>query len=658
MSESAAIAASSPAPDLAAETERLGTGLCAATAAIGVTALAGWALDAPALRSVVGESSALEANAAAALVLLSASCLLRCGGRTRAAALVGGAVAAVAALTLVQFAGVSMGRLDQVLFLEPHPAPGEAPGRMSPLTAAALLMLGAAEATGGRVRVALAAAVGLVGFIALTGYAYRLPALYGAAFATPISLMSGLGVTTGALAILAATAREGAAPLLLSATAAGVLVRRLLPIAVLLPLALDLAVGALHAVDVVPEGAVAPLQVALRVVALVATVLWTAASLDRADRERAASAEREGQRRHRLLVENVTAGLAVYRLHRREGRAVFSLEDANPAFERLAGAPLAALRGRPELERLPGLAVDDPLWMTTCLRALETGVAERLEHCPTSDGRWLAVLAYRIDDNELATLVEDVTDRRHHEEEVELLTGSLADRANELRAANQELEAFAYSVSHDLRAPLRSISGFSEAILEDCGPQLDAVGKAHLGRVIAEARRMGELIDDLLELSRIIRAELHLEEVDLTALAREVVDDLRRSEPARSVEVLVQDGLRARGDASLLRLVLQNLLGNAWKFTSRHATARIEVGRRAGEDGNPEFFVADDGAGFDMAYADHLFAPFRRLHDHDEFPGTGIGLASVRRIVRRLGGEVRATGAIERGATFTFTLPA
>jgi signal transduction histidine kinase len=222
-------------------------------------------------------------------------------------------------------------------------------------------------------------------------------------------------------------------------------------------------------------------------------------------------------------------------------------------------------------------------------------------------------------------------------------------------AANAELEAFSYSVSHDLRAPLRSIDGFSRAIIEDAGDDLSDDLKGHLRRIRANTQRMAELIDDLLELSRVSRVAPDPVLVDVSALAREVVDRLRDGEPGRAVEVVIQPGLRAVADVSLLRIVLENLLGNAWKFTSHQAAPRIELSG----DGPPpatEFRVVDNGAGFDQHYADKLFAPFQRLHTDREFPGTGIGLATVARIVHRHGGRIEATGEVGRGATVTFSM--
>jgi light-regulated signal transduction histidine kinase (bacteriophytochrome) len=226
----------------------------------------------------------------------------------------------------------------------------------------------------------------------------------------------------------------------------------------------------------------------------------------------------------------------------------------------------------------------------------------------------------------------------------------------ELERKNKELEAFSYSVSHDLRAPLRSIDGFSQALLEDYADRLDETGQGHLRRVRAAAQRMGELIDDLLQLSRVSRAELTREPVSLSALARTIADELRRKEPARRVSFTIPDALVAEADSRLMRVVLDNLLGNAWKFASKTAEARIELGA-AERDGEIVYRVEDNGAGFDMAHAHKLFSPFQRLHSEAAFPGTGIGLATVYRIVDRHGGRVWAEGAVGRGARIFFTLP-
>jgi PAS domain S-box-containing protein len=245
--------------------------------------------------------------------------------------------------------------------------------------------------------------------------------------------------------------------------------------------------------------------------------------------------------------------------------------------------------------------------------------------------------------------IRDITDRKRAEDSVRQLNV-------ELEAANKELESFSYSVSHDLRAPLRGIDGFSHTLLQDYAGQLDARGRDYLQRVRAASQRMGQLIDDLLELARLSRGEMQRALVDVSALARSVAGELQQSQPGRRVELIVAPGMRAHADPTLLRVALVNLLGNAWKFTGRLSQAHIEMGVTQ-HNGETAFFVRDNGAGFDMAYADKLFAAFQRLHGRQEFEGTGIGLATVQRIVHRHGGRIWAEARVGQGATFYFTLP-
>ena len=260
------------------------------------------------------------------------------------------------------------------------------------------------------------------------------------------------------------------------------------------------------------------------------------------------------------------------------------------------------------------------------------------------------------------SLQKQIAEREQAEEGLRKLSAELEQRVRErtmqLEAANKELEAFSYSVSHDLRAPLRAVDGFSHALLQDHEKQLNAEGQDYLKRIRSAAKRMGQLIDDMLTLSRISRAPLRKESVDLSAMARSIVKALQESDPQRQVDVQVADLLHTAADPNLVRIALENLLGNAWKFTARTTQARIEFGQDA--DPQPSspvlFFIRDNGAGFDMAYADKLFGAFQRLHRQDEFPGTGIGLATVARIIHRHGGAIRAEGAVGRGATFFFSL--
>jgi signal transduction histidine kinase len=236
------------------------------------------------------------------------------------------------------------------------------------------------------------------------------------------------------------------------------------------------------------------------------------------------------------------------------------------------------------------------------------------------------------------------------------LEARVSERTASLKAANSELEAFSYSVSHDLRAPLRGIDGFSLALLEDASDKLNPKEKDYLHRVRAAAQRMAALIDDLIELARVGRAELTFTRTDLSALGAAIANDLRSHAPDRQIEISVQDQMVADADRRLVMILLENLLNNAWKFTAKVAQPRIEFGRQPPEAGSA-YYVRDNGAGFDMTYAQKLFQPFQRLHTDAEFSGTGIGLATVRRIVERHGGRVWAEGAVGQGATVYFTLP-
>ena len=251
--------------------------------------------------------------------------------------------------------------------------------------------------------------------------------------------------------------------------------------------------------------------------------------------------------------------------------------------------------------------------------------------------------------------VRDITDQRASETTIRHLNQRLQEDNAELAAVNKELEAFSYSVSHDLRAPLRAIDGFSQALIEDAGPLLSEEHRSHLNRVRQAAQRMGLLIDDLIKLARVTRAELKIEDVDLTDLAQQIAIGLQDSAPARQVEFVVAPDVRANGDPRLMHVALNNLLTNSWKFTAPRSPARIEFGRIR-IDGQTAYFVRDNGVGFDMSYASKMFGAFQRFHDAREFSGTGIGLATVQRIVHRHGGRIWADSQPGGGATFFFTL--
>jgi light-regulated signal transduction histidine kinase (bacteriophytochrome) len=249
-------------------------------------------------------------------------------------------------------------------------------------------------------------------------------------------------------------------------------------------------------------------------------------------------------------------------------------------------------------------------------------------------------------------------EKRVHDRTAELEKAYVAitTRSNELEAANKELEAFCYSVSHDLRAPVRTIGGFTKVLIEGYGDQLDKSGKDYLERTGRAVERMAELIDDLLELSRISRSKLVCTDVDLTALATDVTNELKATAPERPITINLQQGLVAHGDAGLLRVLMANLLGNSWKFTRKHEAPRIDFGKEQSR-GATVFYVRDNGAGFDMKYANKLFGAFERLHSPGEYEGHGIGLATVQRIVHRHGGHAWGEGRPGEGAIFYFTLP-
>jgi signal transduction histidine kinase len=345
--------------------------------------------------------------------------------------------------------------------------------------------------------------------------------------------------------------------------------------------------------------------------------------------------------------------------------AELRVRRANPAFYR-------AFRIEAQTDGRPLDEVGDGQWSDPQLQGLLQGVLRgepfadfQIEMDFRNVGRRVLLLGASGVLHEGAPMillsVEDVTAGVEAREELERLNRELEDRVRErtaqLEAANHELEAFCYSVSHDLRAPLRAVDGFSDELLSSYpGRALDDRGQHYLRRIKAGAERMGRLIDDLLGLSRLNRGEMRRERVDLSALAESVAAELRQHEPGRQVTVSVEPGLSAWGDAGLLKVALENLLGNAWKFTSKKPSATIAVGR-AEREGRAAFFVRDDGAGFDQAHSSGLFRPFQRLHQERDFPGEGVGLATVQRVVHRHGGQVWAEGEPGKGAAFYFSLP-
>jgi PAS domain S-box-containing protein len=357
------------------------------------------------------------------------------------------------------------------------------------------------------------------------------------------------------------------------------------------------------------------------------------------------------------LFSNMSEGFAYHRIVLdRAGRPCdYVFLEVNDAFERLTGLKAKRIIGKKATEALPGIEQDPTDWFGKYGKVALTGKPVQFESYSEALQRWYAVSAFSPHKGYFAVTFGDITDRKHSELTIRKLNQELAQRVKDLTSANSELESFSYSVSHDLRAPLRSIDGFSKMLLDDCPDKLGEDDKDMLLRIRASSRRMGQLIDGLLNLSRLSRSELVRGQVDLSALAQGVAGELAGSRPERDVEFVIAEGLACEGDERLLYAVLQNLLDNAWKFTEKCDKARIEFGVTRGK-GRKAYFVKDNGAGFDMAYVNRLFSPFQRLHDAGEYAGTGIGLATIQRIIGRHGGSVWAEGEVGKGATFYFTL--
>ena len=375
------------------------------------------------------------------------------------------------------------------------------------------------------------------------------------------------------------------------------------------------------------------------------------------DRKAAELALQDSQTRFQRMTENVPGMIHRYIVHA-DGSDELTYVDSQVR-EIFEVEPEAALQNVNTLwERIHP---DDISNVKTRVRAsaetLEPLTSEHRLLLPQKGLRWVQIFSRpeRLDNGDVFWdgVAIDISDRKQAEEQIRQ---TLA----QLETSNNELESFAYSISHDLRAPLRAINGFSQALCEDYGDLFDEEGQDYLDRIRANTNRMGQLIDDLLQLSRLSRSELRYTMVDLSSLAQEILGNLQKTDPNRQVDVTITSEITVFADTALMQIVLMNLLENAWKFTSRQPTAHIEFGilpPKSQASSAPIYFVKDDGAGFDMTYGHKLFGVFQRLHSINEFPGTGIGLASVQRAIHRHGGQVWADATVGEGATFFFTVP-
>jgi PAS domain S-box-containing protein len=375
---------------------------------------------------------------------------------------------------------------------------------------------------------------------------------------------------------------------------------------------------------------------------------WEAESMKDKRIIKAETIKDENDRKYWHLFHSIDEGFCIIEIiyDSQNNPVDFLFLEVNPAFARQTG--LQQAEGNLMSTLVPEHEDD---WYQIFGRIAMTGKPERFEHEAKALNRWYDVYAFCVgvpESRQLAIIFNDITERKNTEIE-------LRRRTIELEANNQEWESFSNALSHDLRAPLRSLDGFSLALIEDYGDKLDFKAKEYLQYIRTSSQHMGQMIDDMLNLSRINRIEIHLETVDLSVLAYDVVNELQLHQPERKIEFIVASDLEVIGDKNLLKLVLHNLLGNACKYTGNQNQAVIEFGkaRYCDED---VYFVRDNGIGIDLADHDQSFKPSYKFHHSSEFPGSGIGLAAVQRIVNRLGGRVWAEGNPGQGATFCFTL--
>jgi PAS domain S-box-containing protein len=636
----------------------------------GVVLTVGWGFGVDAARGLSPGGARIRPLTAACLLLVAVSTWSLGSdshrSRPRIGMLCAGTVLAASVLVLAEHGfGVDLG-VDRILFPNAVRAVSAAahPGRMPVGSAVGLGLLAAAHlavlsgaSRGLLAGQALALGAGLLGITGVYSAAYSYSFLgTGTGQPSGLPLSAALALAVLSLGTLAARPASGLTRVMTSDGVGAAMGRRMLVAALSVPFVLGWL--PILAPQAGPGFGVAVLitgnAVAFGVVSVVAA---NAASRLEAAGARARRAAREGHAQLMALIDNTSAVIYMRDL---AGRYLL----VNREYERLFNVRRQEILGQTDHDLFPPEIAE--AFRANDLAAVARGTPVQMEEvAPGDDGlhNYITV-KFPLTDGAgrpyaVCGISTDITDRTRAEAEVRRLNAELErrvrERTAELEASTRELDAFAYSVSHDLRAPLRSLDGFSQVLLDDYADRLDDAGKDCLRRLQANTSRMGQIIDDLLDLSRATRVELSRGPVDLTELACDVVTELREAEPGREVRVRIADRLATTGDPHLLRLVLANLIGNAWKFTAQSDPPVIEIGS-VDNDGERVFHVRDNGAGFNMEYSTKLFEPFQRLHGRGEFEGSGLGLAIVARILRRHGGRVWADAAPGQGATFYFTV--
>jgi PAS domain S-box-containing protein len=644
-----------------------------AVMSIGGLVLLGWLLDIETLKSVWHGLVTMKANAALAFLFGGGALWMLgadpsdpfAGRRRRIGQVFASIVTLIGLLTLSEyFFGWDLG-IDQWLFRDANGMVDTAHrGRMPHITALNFVVIGLALELlhfryGLLTAQLLSLLASLVSLLALVGYAYGVQSFYmGVVFYTQMGLPTAVTFLVLGAGLLLARPDQGLMAAITSQSTGGVMARRLLPAALVIPVLLGALRLAGEMTGIYDAEFGVSLMVMGSIVVFTALIWWNADSLNRMDARHRQAEEKVRASEEKLRALADTAKDAIISADSRGNIIYF-----NPGAEHIFGSPASRVIGQPLTLLMPERF--HPAFRRGLERFLSKGEAHVIGTTVEFAGRTLegrefplelSLASWRTGEGVFFTaIVRDITRRKRAEEKINTLNEDLKRRTAELEAANKELKTFAYSVSHDLRAPLRSINGFSSALVDHCWEKLDPRSRNDLQRVRAASQRMGQLIDDMLALSRVTRSEMRCSAVNLSALAESILAELQKSQPERRAEFFITPKLMVQADANLLRIALENLLGNAWKFTAKRPKAHIELGLTS-HNGKSAYFVRDNGAGFDMAYADKLFGAFQRLHRVAEFEGTGIGLATVHRIIHRHGGAVWAEAEVEKGATFYFTL--